>query len=224
MDRLANPVWYALTGPQRHCAERRRAAVRFPSDVAPFCAVPDSPSPQDWHDLAELLAGREGALFREPVDLPGRWRRGESWPCLQMTLAQPAAHQPPGPPIVPLDRSDIPEMIDLVQRTRPGPFEPGTIATGRYVGIRIDGRLAAMAGERLRLPGATEVSAVCVDPAARRSKLARRLVCDVVAGIQKRGDLPFLHVVADNSAAIRLYRGLGFATARRVEAVVISAA
>ena len=101
-------------------------------------------------------------------------------------------------------------MLDLVQRTRPGPFRPRTIAMGTYLGIRRGGRLVAMAGERLHPTGWTEISAVCTDDEHRGQGLATRLVLAVAAGIRDRGDTPFLHAAATNVDAIRLYAALGF--------------
>jgi predicted GNAT family acetyltransferase len=110
----------------------------------------------------------------------------------------------------------VPEILDLVERTKPGPFAKRTIEMGRYLGIRREGRLIAMAGERLRPPGWTEVSAVCTDPDFRGQGLAARLTLAVAAGILERGELPFLHAAATNTNAIRLYEGLGFEIAHHV--------
>ena len=114
------------------------------------------------------------------------------------------------PEAVALTETDVPEILDLVERAQPGPFRKRTIELGRYLGIRRDGRLVAMAGERFRLPGWTEVSAVCTDPDFRGAGLGARLTLAVAAGILERGELPFLHAAADNDAAIRLYERLGF--------------
>jgi predicted GNAT family acetyltransferase len=101
-------------------------------------------------------------------------------------------------------------MLDLVGRTKPGPFLPRTVELGTYLGIRRDGALVAMAGERLHPPGWTEISAICTDEAFRGQGLATRLVHAVAAGIRERGETPFLHASADNTNAIRLYESLGF--------------
>jgi ribosomal protein S18 acetylase RimI-like enzyme len=116
----------------------------------------------------------------------------------------------PDPEAVVLGPADVPEMLALVERTRPGPFRPRTIAMGTYLGVRRGGRLIAMAGERLHPPGWTEISAVCTDAEHRGEGLATRLVLAVAAGIRERGDTPFLHASAANVNAIRLYTALGF--------------
>ena len=110
----------------------------------------------------------------------------------------------PDPEALVLGPDDVPEMLDLVERTRPGPFRPATITIGTYLGFRdTAGALIAMAGERMRPPGWTEISAVCTDPAHRGRGLATRLVRAVGAAIRDRGDVPFLHTTRDNTAAIR---------------------
>jgi predicted GNAT family acetyltransferase len=101
-------------------------------------------------------------------------------------------------------------MLDLVAQTEPGPFLPRTIELGDYLGIRRGGALVAMAGERFRLDGWTEISAVCTEPAHRGQGLASRLVGALIAAIQLRSERVFLHVLATNTGAIRLYQELGF--------------
>jgi ribosomal protein S18 acetylase RimI-like enzyme len=109
-----------------------------------------------------------------------------------------------------LGPGDVPEMLDLAARTRPGPFLPRTGELGVYLGIRRGGALVAMAGERLHPPGWTEISAVCTDERWRGRGFASRLVRVLVAGIRARGEIPFLHAVINNTGAIGLYEALGF--------------
>ncbi|MER6798526.1 GNAT family N-acetyltransferase, partial [Amycolatopsis mediterranei] len=120
-----------------------------------------------------------------------------------------------------LGPADVPEMLDLVERTRPGPFRKRTVELGTYLGIRRGGALVAMAGERLHPPGYTEISAVCTDPAYRGQGFGTRLVLAVAAGIRERGEIPMMHAAAANTSAIRLYRSLGFALRQRPDFVVV---
>lgn len=115
-----------------------------------------------------------------------------------------------------LGPGDVPEMLDLAARTRPGPFLPRTEELGVYLGIRRGGALVAMAGQRLHPPGWTEISAVCTDERWRGRGFASRMVRVLVAGIRARGETPFLHAVADNTGAIRLYEALGFCLRRTI--------
>ncbi|MBU2665429.1 GNAT family N-acetyltransferase [Actinoplanes bogorensis] len=203
---LENPVWAALSGPQACFAEASGDAARFLSDVGPWCAVADPGDRHAWDDLAGLT---DRALLTAPaIHPPKGWK-----PVMVIAGVQMAGHTMTGvhdPETVRLTETDVPEMLDLVERAQPGPFGKRTIELGNYLGLRHEGRLVAMAGERFRLPGWTEVSAVCTDPAFRGQGLAARLTMAVAAGILERGDLPFLHVAAENAAAIRLYERLGF--------------
>jgi ribosomal protein S18 acetylase RimI-like enzyme len=209
---LDNPVWAALTGPQACFAEVAGDAACFASDVSPFAAVADLADPAAWAALRTLT---DRPLLTAPsITPPPGWELDRAMAGVQMVgtgmtgVADDEA--------VVLGGTDVPEMLDLVERARPGPFRKRTVELGRYLGIRRGGRLVAMAGERLRLAGWTEVSAVCTDPAYRGQGLAARLTLAVAAGILDRGELPFLHTTADNADALRLYERLGFEPGRPV--------
>ncbi|MEI9852841.1 MAG: GNAT family N-acetyltransferase [Sphingomonas sp.] len=113
---------------------------------------------------------------------------------------------------MPLGDADAPEMLALATLTEPGPFHAHTHSLGDFVGIRVGGRLAAMAGERMKLPGFTEVSAVCTHPDFRGRGYAGALMRVVIGGILARGETPILHSYATNRHAIALYESLGFRT------------
>ncbi|POM27363.1 Mycothiol acetyltransferase [Actinomadura rubteroloni] len=205
---LDNPVHSSLDGPHAAFAERHGSAVRYSPDVSPFGALPIEPSASDWADAA-TLAGPGGQFIVAGVSsFPEDWERIFTIPGVQLVGA--AASGQPDPETVVLTPADVPEMLELVARTEPGPFASRTIELGTYLGIRRDGRLIAMAGERMHPPGHTEISAVCTDPDHRGHGLATRLVRAVIAGIHARGETPFLHAAASNITAIRLYESLGF--------------
>ncbi len=219
---LDNPAMTALLGPQAHLAQRHGVALRYPADVSPFVALPDQPGADAWADLAKLTSPAgvvaTAGVAAEPA--PG-WHVVMRIDGVQLVADQAAgAHDADA---VPLGRADVPEMLDLAARTRPGPFLPRTIEFGGYLGLRRDGVLAAMAGERLRPPGWTEISAVCTAPEFRGQGLATRLTLAVTAAIRDRGDTPFLHAAAENVSAIRLYSALGFQLRRQAEFVVVRA-
>ena len=113
-------------------------------------------------------------------------------------------------------------MLRLTQQTNPGPFGPRTHELGQYIGVRVDGALAAMAGERMRLDGAVEISAVCVSPEHRGKGYAAFLVAWLVRKLREEGATPFLHVFTDNPA-IALYERLGF-TKRKTLRLTVSRA
>lgn len=205
---LDNPAYHALSGPQAHLAQWHGAAARYPVDVSPFAALPQPAGAQDWTDLGVLLDGGIGVSAGVPWEAPEAWQL-ES-PIDGVQLAGPQVQGKPDPEAVVLTPQDVPEMIALVERTKPGPFLARTIELGTYLGIRREGELIAMAGERMRPPGWTEVSAVCTDERFRGQGLGGRLVLAVVANIQARGEHAFLHTGRHNVNAIRLYETLGF--------------
>jgi ribosomal protein S18 acetylase RimI-like enzyme len=206
---LDNPARSALTGPHAHFAQQRGNILRYPVDVAPFMALPEIPDDADWADIAALAGpGARVPLTGVTVDPPAGWAVVAQFAGVQ--LVGDAIAAAPDAEAIRLTPADVPEMLALVERTEPGPFLPRTIELGTYLGIRRDGRLVAMAGERLHPPGWTEISAVCTDSALRGQGLATRLVHAVAAGIRDRGETPFLHALASNANAIRLYESLGF--------------
>ncbi|MEU6366812.1 GNAT family N-acetyltransferase [Streptomyces sp. NPDC046931] len=211
---LDNPALASLTGPHAHFAERRGRILRYPTDVSPWVGLPDDPDTDDWDDLAALAGpGGEAPLAGFRGALPEGWEITFDLDGVQ--LVDEGVVAGPDREAVRLTAADVPEMLDLVERTRPGPFLPRTIELGTYLGIRRDGALVAMAGERLHPPGWTEISAVCTDPAVRGEGLATRLILAVAHGIRERGETPFLHTGAGNTGAIRLYESLGFRIRRR---------
>ncbi|GEK01234.1 GNAT family N-acetyltransferase [Streptomyces sp. 1-11] len=210
---LDNPAWAALTGPHAHFAQRIGHAARYPQDVAPFHALSDEDDPRAWADLAALVGPGGTAAVRGVTGAAAGWEVVRTGHGVQ--LVDTALRAEPDPEAVRLGPDDVPEILDLVARTEPGPYLPRTVELGTYLGIRHQGRLVALAGERLHPPGWTEISAVCTDPDHRGRGLATRLVRAVAAGIRERGERPFLHAAAANANAIRLYESIGFTLRRR---------
>ena len=215
---LDNPAWHALKSRQAYFAVGDGTVLRYLADVSPFAALE---TPAAMPELGRRMAEGEVAVLWSPEDLepPPGVDLLIRFPCLQMAAAdfRPAeAEEAPA-----LGPADVPEMIDLAVLTKPGPFYGRTIEMGDFVGLREHGRLAAMAGERMKPSGFTEISAICVHPDFQGRGHARRLTSIVSRRAVAAGFTPFLNVLPDNAAAISLYESLGFRPRRLMQVHVL---
>jgi ribosomal protein S18 acetylase RimI-like enzyme len=220
---LDNPIWESLTSMHANMARSNGSARRYANQVSPLAAV-SKPTPAAFSDLTALVKSGEhvGLFTAERLQFTDDWETIRSRPIEQMICTEltRAARSSP----LELGRNDVAEMLALTAATEPGPFRAETIHMGRYCGIRSnDGRLIAMAGERLKLDGFTEISAVCTAPEFRGRGFARTLVTYLVAQALNEGKMPFLHVKAENGAKI-LYQKLGFRVRRTIQLTVVSPA
>ena len=214
---LDDPVGSSLSGPHVDFAVRSGRVARYAPDVAPFASLGGPPDADAWSGFAEIGAGVLLLDPERPVDLPEGWRT--TWDLMGVQMVDTGMATRPDEDAVRLGPADVPEMLELVGRTRPGPFLNRTVELGSYLGIRRDGALIAMAGERMHPPGYTEISAVCTDPKHQGSGLASRLMRAVAHGIRGRGEIPILHASSTNTTAIRLYERLGFVVRRQFQFV-----
>jgi GNAT superfamily N-acetyltransferase len=213
---FANPVWHALQTRHRRFAISSGEACRYPADVAPFAAVA-MPSKNALQSLHSLLAPGEYV-----------WLIGESYPsvpelscignlaCLQMVLPEEVTPPAPMPGIVPLSSVNAPQMVALTDLAFPGFFRNRTHEMGSYYGVRSEGELIAMGGERLMLDGFPEISGICTHPAHRGKGHAANLIWHLARNHRREGLVSWLHVSAENHHAIELYVRLGFTVARKV--------
>jgi ribosomal protein S18 acetylase RimI-like enzyme len=215
MHPLDNVIWKALTTRQAEFAESFDQARRFIPEVALLAAFLE-PTARSYESLAGLIStrGTLGLFLDMPYQPCPGWNLVAGAPMPEMVyqgasaaLSRSSSH----PEIVELGAADVSEMMELTALTKPGPFNQRTHELGTYLGIRRDGKLVAMAGERLKIPGYTEVSAVCTHPEHAGHGYARILMTEVIERICSRGETPFLHVREDNVRAIELYQRLGFA-------------
>lgn len=219
MHSLDNVIWQALTTRQERFAEACEKARRFVRDVSPLTAFAEE-NDQGYQSVARLVGSTgTAALFLDrPYEPRAGWQYVAGAPLLQMVCenGHAACHSAvhfaaqSDREIVELGPEDSPEMMELTSLTKPGPFGSRTHELGTYLGIRLQGRLVAMAGERLKVPGYTEVSAVCTHPERTGKGYARVLMMEVMQRIRERGEAPFLHVRQDNTRAVELYKRLGF--------------
>lgn len=222
MHPLDRPVWASLTTYHAPLSEGDELARRFVPDVNLFAATVDD-SPAALAALAKLVGSRETIFLAQVAEvvIPSGFEVVKLTKGVQMVAARSVSTEVTREDIRVLTDEDAPEMLALARLTEPGPFLTRTHAMGTFRGIRIDGRLAAMAGERMRFPGYTEVSGVCTHPDFRGRGLARCLSAAVTARIEARGEQAFLHAWKSNHAAISLYEGLGFELRTEVNVAVL---
>lgn len=207
---LDQPIRNALLTRHRHLSEGNSLALRYQPDIAVFAAAADD-SLESLAALAALIPAN-GITIQlqngEYPDSPGIAVE-TVFDAVQMVAKTVTA---PGRAVdfLELSGADVPDMVELATLTKPGPFLARTHAFGGYIGIRVEGRLAAMAGYRLKVPGFTEISAVCTHPGFRGRGYASSLTQVLAGRIKADGDTPFLHTYATNTSAIRLYEHLGF--------------
>jgi predicted GNAT family acetyltransferase len=222
---LDRPIWSALSTQHLALSLGSPLARRYAKDVNMFASAADDSTPA-LAALADLVQSGERIFILQVPDIvvpdglvPLKAAKG-----VQMVATRRIDPVGSEEDLLQLTDADAPEMLALAKLTEPGPFLTRTHVMGSFLGIRIDGRLAAMAGERFRFPGHTEVSGVCTHPDFRHRGLARRLSAAVAVRIESRGDRPFLHAWQTNRPAISLYESLGFEIRAEVDVKVLERA
>lgn len=211
MHPLDNPIWQALHSADNRFRLGTDPVAYFPEDVEPFASLPDwsAPNQQVLHN--QLPPERSWfSITAETIRFAPQWSVA-----IDMLLDQMICTKIPDPLAChasyrPLTMEDVPAMLALTGKTKPGPFLANTIALGNYHGVFVNDTLAAMAGERLHLNDYTEISAVCTDPQHSGKGYAAFLVAKLANMIAGTGKTPFLHVRQDNNRAINMYQQLGF--------------
>lgn len=222
---LDRPVWATLTGRQAELAVRHGSAIRMQPDYGLFAAMTDN-GPESLTALGDLVRemGPVGLVEPDaPPLVPGTEVLSNAI-CLQMVAETVAPAWDVPFDMLALGDADAAEMLALATLTKPGPFFSRTHQMGAFIGVRVDGQLVAMAGERMRPDGYTEASGVCVHPDHRGKGYAARLLREVTAKILARGEKAFLHSYADNATAIGLYESLGYRGRRELAFTVLGPA
>ncbi|MGG7665235.1 GNAT family N-acetyltransferase [Dyadobacter sp. BHUBP1] len=208
---LDNPAWYALRTHNRALGNVQGGSAYFLPEVSPFVAV-EGPALEGMTALYDAIPFDNNVIFvsNENVQIPLPWQLLAAVPGYQMLYRGTANPGSNGPETIPLTLEHVPEMVALTSLTAPGPFSDETIRFGHYEGIFDDGKLVAMAGQRMHPEGYAEISAVCTHPDHLGKGYARHLLLRQASRIQQNGEQPFLHVKADNARAIGVYESLGF--------------
>ncbi len=210
MHELSNPVWESLCTRQKHFNKGDEEIRFYPADVSPFLAVKNWDE-KDMHTLIERIPNRSFSMVVEnEVTLPPSFDIIFAIPLYQMVCKDLHPSEKTGIEIHELSYEHVPQMLELTVMTKPGPFYEKTIELGNYIGIFDNNNLVAMAGERMKLTGYTEVSAICTHPDHLGKGYASALFSRASERIVKDGCHPFLHVRTDNDRAIRIYEKFGY--------------
>jgi ribosomal protein S18 acetylase RimI-like enzyme len=219
---LANPAWHALGFSQSHFNVGGEVLRYFPADVSPFVSLPNWDEAERELISTDLPEDRTFFVMLEPrVIIPDAFQVKVTLPLYQMVCDE----LKPAPSISnvqPPNDAHVPQMLELTALTRPGPFAQRTIEFGNYFGIFEGDQLVAMGGERLQVPGHTEVSAICTHPDFQGRQLATQILSHISQGILARGENPFLHTKTDNTAALRVYEKLGYRKSRDIFFAIIA--
>lgn len=218
---LERPPWSALTTKHSSFALGDDLAWRYRPDYAPMAAIRDV-SDECLRALGEIMQPGDVVGLFDAQAVAGTADLGVlAQKTVEQMVYEDSDAMSAADRHVDLSPADVPDMLRLVELTKPGPFAARTIALGSYIGIRIGGELVAMAGERMRFPGFTEISAVCTHPDHRRRGYSSMLVRALIRPILARGETPFLHIFSDNADAASLYQSLGFSHRRTLTVTVL---
>lgn len=207
---LDRPVWNSLRTAHAELAQGTPLARRYPPSIVPFAAHADN-SEESLAALESLLTGDQSMALveAEPVTVPPGMEVVLEGTLVQM-IADRSFERITDPRIQPLTEADAEEMLALANLTKPGPFTLGAQKLGTFWGVKIDGRLVVMAGQRMRVPGFAELSGLCTHPDFQGRGLGTLLFRFVAGEIAAREETPFLHAFQSNTSAISLYKTLGF--------------
>lgn len=221
---LDNPILNSLLMEHESFAVSEGSARRYLPAIGPLAGIPNQS--RESYDALSVLAGFGilGLFLPDPPAPPPGWSLFRGGVLTQMICRVPRLVETrtfaAGVRLRRLINADVPAMMELATLTEPGPFRERTIELGNFYGILEGDRLLAMAGQRMRIPGFVEVSAVCTHPNARGRGYAGVLMSEVMRDIAAEGATPLLHAFADNPA-IHLYERLGFSRRRQFQLAVL---
>jgi len=219
---LDNIMWNCLSGPHAHFATGTNGVRRYAPGFSPIvgCVEPDRP---DFGTLANYCEpGESFYLDIWSGEAPAGWRVEREARMYKMVWDAPVPDSDEAPDAIPLRPEHASQAVELAKLTNPGPFGIRTPELGEYFGYFDNGRLIAMAGERMCAGDLHEVSGICTHPDFQGRGLARKLTLKLVRRQVQRGKTPFLHVMSHNVPARALYTKMGFRNYRETVVRVVT--
>lgn len=218
---LDRPVWASLTTRHAHLAHGSGPALRYDLGIIPFVSV-GADDKASLEAMAELAPHDQNAFFVQAaqVDLPDGLEVITRAKVVQMLLVGDVKPRDE-PDFVQLTPNDAPAMLELATLTKPGPFTLRAGELGAFWGVKQDGALIAMAGQRFHHTDFGEVSGVCTHPSQQGKGLGRRMTEWMTAKVMARGETPFLHTYDTNAGAIHLYEQIGYRIRAKLNVTVL---
>ena len=221
---LDNPIWNALNSRDSDKNIGSKDFAFFDAEIAPFIGMPSWDEKSQKKFFENVPSNRSWFLLMvDEINFIDEIEIALSIPLYQFICPKlensPACKK--DMEIVALNENNIDEMIALTHLTKPGPFTKRTIEFGNYHGIFEDEKLVAMVGERLHIDGYTEISAICTHPDYRGLGFGAKMTHYLAASVFQKGQIPFLHVRADNSRAQDVYKRLGFEIRSKIQFYII---
>jgi GNAT superfamily N-acetyltransferase len=214
-DKLDNPAWYSLSETHREFAVDYQDIKFYHPDYCPFGGFINSYETKTGIDKYASLTDNfyvvgDKPKFNDKVIL------NNELVCNQMVLHE-RIHMEVAENIIELHtkihKADLLALVNMVQ---PGYFRDRTSDLGSYYGIYRENKLIAVTGERMKMNGYTELSAIVTHPAHTGKGYAKQLITYASNKVFNQDQIPFLHVANTNVGAIGLYEKLGFCTRRKM--------
>jgi GNAT superfamily N-acetyltransferase len=213
-DKLDNPAWYSLSETHSKFAIDYDDVKFYQPDYCPFGGAPGLKNNEAAIEKYAALAADFFVIGEKPL-IPRHVIIRKELVCLQMIIDDLIVVKQIEN-IVKLDQGHLHVLSQLVNLVQPGYFKMKTALLGEYFGIFKNGVLVAVTGERMKMNGFTEVSAIVTHPDHTGKGYAKQLIAHCVNNIFLKGSVPYLHVVESNSLAINIYLKSGFRTRRKI--------
>ena len=213
-DALDNPVWFSLTDVHFNHVNDYGHVKFYQPDYAPFGAfINNEDTSRAIEKHAKLIS--DFFIVGDKPKMPLHFKEPKQYIGLQMIVYN-KLNYPITETIVELEESHYDDLIDLTKLVYPEYFKSKTNTLGTYFGVYREGKLVAVAGERMQTSNFIEISAVITHPDYTGNGYAKQLITYTANHIFNKNKTPFLHVDETNLGPIALYKKLGFVVRRKL--------